>query len=74
MSYLGRSGSDTRNCFSLGTCGRCGAMTVTGYSFMNAACAGEEASIADGMRLQDVRGPSVNRYYCSDTVGRSSLG
>ena len=40
----------------------------------SAACAGEEASIADGMCLQDVRGPSVNRYYGSDTVGWSSLG
>ena len=74
MSYLSRSGCNTRDCLSLGTCGRCGPMTVTGYNLMYAACVGEEASIANGMCLQDVRGPSVNRYYGSDTVGWSSLG
>ena len=71
MSYLSRSafvgvsGCDARDCLSLGTCGQCGPMTVTGYKLMNAACVGEEASIANGVCLQDVAGPSMNRHYGS---------
>ena len=79
MSYLSRSafvcasGFNARDCLSLGICGQCGPITVTGYKLMHAACVGEEASIANGMGLQDVAGPSMNRHYGSDAVGWSIL-
>ena len=79
MSYLSRyafvcaSGCDARDCLSLGTCGQCGPITVTCYKLMHAACVGEEASIANGMGLQDVAGPSMNRYNGSGAVGWSIL-